>query len=103
MPYLIPLPFLAGVAGWITTEMGRQPWIVQGLLTTAQGISPNLTVADVMTSLVGFTLVYGALGVIMVRLMYKFARQGTEAALKQSVDVEEYPTSGELFPVGAQD
>ena len=103
MPYLIPLPFLAGVAGWITTEMGRQPWIVQGLLTTAQGISPNLTVADVMTSLVGFTLVYGALGVIMVRLMFKFARQGTEAALKKSVDVEEYHTPGDLFPVGAQD
>jgi cytochrome d ubiquinol oxidase subunit I len=103
MPYLIPLPFVAGVAGWVTTEMGRQPWIVQGLLTTAQGISPNLTVADVITSLVGFTLVYGALGVIMVRLMYKFARQGTEAALKKSVDVEEFPSSGELFPVGAQD
>jgi cytochrome d ubiquinol oxidase subunit I len=103
MPYIIPLPFLAGVAGWITTEMGRQPWIVQGLLTTAQGISPNLTFADVATSLVGFTLIYGALGVIMVRMMYKFARQGTEAALKKSVDVEEYPTSGELFPVGAQD
>lgn len=103
MPYLIPLPFLAGVAGWVTTEMGRQPWIVQGLLTTAQGISPNLTVTDVAISLVGFTLVYGALGVIMVRLMYKFAREGTEAALKKSVDVEELPGSGELFPVGAQD
>jgi cytochrome bd ubiquinol oxidase subunit I len=103
MPYLIPLPFLAGVAGWVTTEMGRQPWIVQGLLTTAQGISPNLTAADVTISLVGFTLVYGALGIIMVRLMYRFARQGTEAALKKSVDVEEFPGSGELFPVGAQD
>ncbi|MGE5462207.1 MAG: cytochrome ubiquinol oxidase subunit I [Syntrophothermus sp.] len=103
IPYTIPLPFVAGVAGWITTEMGRQPWIVQGLLTTAQGISPNLTVADVATSLVGFTLVYSALGVIMFRLMYKFARQGTEAALKKSVDVEEFPASGELLPVGAQD
>jgi cytochrome bd-type quinol oxidase subunit 1 len=58
---------------------------------------------DVAVSLIGFTLVYGALGVIMVRLMYKFARQGTEAALKKSVDVEEFPGSGELFPVGAQD
>ncbi|MGE5377475.1 MAG: cytochrome ubiquinol oxidase subunit I [Bacteroidota bacterium] len=103
MPYTIPLPFIAGVAGWVTTEMGRQPWIVQGLLTTAQGISPNLTVPDVTISLVGFTLVYGALGVIMVRLMYRFARQGTEAALKKSVDVEEYPSSGDFFPVGAQD
>jgi cytochrome d ubiquinol oxidase subunit I len=103
MPYTIPLPFIAGVAGWVTTEMGRQPWIVQGLLTTAQAISPNLTVTDVTISLVGFTLLYGALAVVMVQLMYKFARQGTEAALTKSVDVEEPISAGEIILVGAQD
>ena len=103
MPYIIPLPFMAGIAGWVTTEMGRQPWIVQGLLTTAQGISPNLTVIDVGISLAGFTAIYGALAVIMVRLMYRFARQGTEAALKKSVDVEELASSGDLILIGAQD
>jgi cytochrome d ubiquinol oxidase subunit I len=103
MPYTIPLPFIAGLAGWVTTEMGRQPWIVQGLLTTAQGISPNLSVTDVAISLVGFTALYSVLAVIMARLMFKFARQGTEAALKKSVDVEEPVSAGELIPVGAQD
>jgi cytochrome d ubiquinol oxidase subunit I len=103
MPYTIPLPFIAGVTGWVTTEMGRQPWIVQGLLTTAQAISPNLTVADVTTSLIGFSLVYSVLTFIMIKLMYKFARQGTEAALKKSVDVEETISAGDTVLVGAQD
>ncbi len=103
MPYIIPLPFIAGVAGWVTTEMGRQPWIVQGLLTTAKAISPNLTVIDVSISLVGFTAIYAALTVIMIKLMYRFAREGTEAALKKSVDVDD--PSSSLIPVyvGAQD
>jgi len=103
MPYTIPLPFIAGVAGWVTTEMGRQPWIVQGLLTTAQAISPNLTVADVTISLAGFTLLYGVLAVVMVKLMYKFARQGTEAALTKSVDLEGSISAGDVILVGAQD
>jgi cytochrome d ubiquinol oxidase subunit I len=103
MPYLIPLPFLAGVAGWVTTEMGRQPWIVQGLLTTAQAVSPALTVLDVSISLIGFTILYGALTVIMVKLLYRFARQGTEAALKKSVNADD--PSSPLIPlyVAAQD
>jgi cytochrome bd ubiquinol oxidase subunit I len=103
MPYIIPLPFLAGVAGWVTTEMGRQPWVVQGLLTTVQAVSPNLTVLDVSISLVGFTAIYTVLTVIMIKLMYRFAREGTEAALKKSVDVDD--PSNPLIPVyiGAQD
>jgi cytochrome d ubiquinol oxidase subunit I len=84
--------------------MGRQPWIVQGLLTTAQAVSPNLTVTDVSISLAGFVTIYLALSIIMIRLIYRFARQGTEAALKKSVDVElPNNTSGTLIPVGAQD
>jgi len=71
------------------------------LLTTAQAISPNLTVLDVSISLVGFTLVYSALAVVMVKLMWRFARQGTEAALSKSVDVAEAVPLGSL--VGAQD
>lgn len=103
MPYLIPLPFIAGVAGWVTTEMGRQPWIVQGLLTTAQAVSPNLTVAMVSTTLVSFTLLYSVLALVMFRLMYKFARQGTQAALTKSVDVEEPTNTGNIIIIGAQD
>ena len=102
LPYMIPLPLIAGVAGWVTTEMGRQPWIVQGLLTTEKAISPNLTPGMVAISLVGFSLVYFGLAVVMVRLMYRFARQGTEAALRKSVDVDESDQAMEIVMVGAQ-
>jgi len=103
MPYMIPLPFLAGVAGWVTTEMGRQPWVVQGMLTTAQAISPNLTVLDVSISLIGFTVVYAALTVIMVKLLYRFARESTEAALKKSVDADNPTSPLAAAYIGAQD
>ncbi|MEJ5223936.1 MAG: cytochrome ubiquinol oxidase subunit I, partial [Anaerolineales bacterium] len=87
MPYTIPMPFIAGVAGWVTTEMGRQPWVVQGLLRTEQAISPNLTAPDVAISLVGFTAIYAILTWVMIRLMMRFATQETSLALFKSVDV----------------
>jgi cytochrome d ubiquinol oxidase subunit I len=103
MPYTIPLPFIAGIAGWITTEMGRQPWIVQGLLTTAQAVSPNLTVTSVSISLVGFTLVYSFLTYILIKLMRRFALEGTEAALKKSVDLADADQLMIPIYTGAQD
>jgi cytochrome d ubiquinol oxidase subunit I len=99
LPWAIPLPFVAGIAGWVTTEMGRQPWVVNGLLRTEQAISPNLTVTDVTITLIGFTLVYSTLTGLMIYLMHKFATQTTEAALSKSVEV--YQPIPAL--VGAQD
>jgi len=99
MPWSIALPFIAGIAGWVTTEMGRQPWVVQGLMTTQQAISPNLTPADVMISLIGFSLIYSVLTFITFTLMRRFAIQGTLAALTKSVPIAESP----LALVGAQD
>ena len=69
---LLPLlPLLANSFGWIFTETGRQPWLVFGLLRTASGVSPGTTGAEVLTSLIGFTVLYGALAVVEVRLMLK--------------------------------
>jgi cytochrome d ubiquinol oxidase subunit I len=56
------LPFIANTTGWIFTEVGRQPWIVYGLMTTAKGVSP-VTTADLAFTLVVFVLVYAAVGV----------------------------------------
>lgn len=70
----IPLPFIANTAGWIFTEMGRQPWVVQGLLETANAVSPNVSAWEVATTLIGFTLIYGLLAVIDLWLMLKYAR-----------------------------
>jgi cytochrome d ubiquinol oxidase subunit I len=74
---LLPLaPLLGNSFGWIFTEMGRQPWIVFGLMPTAAGVSPNVGTGEVLTSLIGFTLVYGLLAVIEVRLLIRTIRAG---------------------------
>ncbi|MGO9342486.1 MAG: cytochrome ubiquinol oxidase subunit I [Acidimicrobiales bacterium] len=67
------LPFLANMTGWIFTEVGRQPWIVYGLMKTVKGVSP-VTTADVAFTLVGFVLVYAVLGAIDAVLMVRAAR-----------------------------
>ena len=73
----IASPFLANTVGWIFTEMGRQPWIVYGLLKTVQAELAQLSpMADVAFTLGGFVLLYTVLGVIDVILMYRSARHG---------------------------
>jgi len=86
-PALLILPYLANASGWILTEMGRQPWIVYGLLKVQDGVSPNLTPLDLLISLIGYTAVYGTLAVAMVKLMVRYAQAGPDAAMHESVDV----------------
>ena len=76
----IAAPFLANTAGWIFTEMGRQPWIVFGLLKTGAAGSPSVSLADAALTLGGFTLLYTVLGIIDVGLMYRAARGGLATA-----------------------
>src|SRR5689334_12930181 len=70
------LPLVANCFGWIFTETGRQPWLVFGLLPTASGVSPGTTAGEVITSLVGFTILYGVLAVVEVKLMLRTVRGG---------------------------
>ena len=70
----IALPYIAATAGWILTEMGRQPWIVQDLLKTSQAVSPSLSTATIAASLGVFVLLYVALGVVDFVLMRRYAR-----------------------------
>ncbi|MEU0520555.1 cytochrome ubiquinol oxidase subunit I [Streptosporangium sp. NPDC006007] len=74
----IGLPFLANSLGWIFTEMGRQPWTVFGVMRTAAAVSPGVDIPEVAITLVGFTLLYGVLAAIEVRLLLKFIRIGPE-------------------------
>jgi cytochrome d ubiquinol oxidase subunit I len=76
LPFAIALPYLSNTAGWILTEVGRQPWVVFGLLKTQDAVSPILTPGLIWISLIGFTLVYGALMVVDVYLLRKFAQLG---------------------------
>jgi cytochrome d ubiquinol oxidase subunit I len=72
----IALPFFANWMGWIFTEMGRQPWVVFGLLKTAGGLSFSVGGGSVLTSLLAFTALYGLLAVIDGYLMLKVAQAG---------------------------
>jgi cytochrome bd ubiquinol oxidase subunit I len=73
----IALPFLGNATGWIMTEVGRQPWIVFGLLQTSHAASPNVGVASVLISLIVFTLLYGALAIVDVYLLVRYAKADT--------------------------
>jgi cytochrome d ubiquinol oxidase subunit I len=59
--YSVPLGFIAVIAGWTTTEVGRQPWTVYGLLRTADSVSPSLTGWNVLVSLIGYMIAYGTI------------------------------------------
>jgi cytochrome d ubiquinol oxidase subunit I len=74
IPALV-LPYLANSTGWMLTEVGRQPWIVQGLMTLDQAVSPNVTPEMLLISLIGFTLLYGVLMAADIYLLQKYARQ----------------------------
>ncbi|PTT18734.1 cytochrome ubiquinol oxidase subunit I [Microbacterium sp. HMWF026] len=73
-----PLPMLASLVGWVFTEMGRQPWIVFGLMLTQDGVSPSVPGWSVLISLVAFTLVYLSLAIVEFGLIVKFAQKGPD-------------------------
>ena len=79
MMFAIPLPYIAVEMGWVVTEVGRQPWIVYGLMKTAAAVSP-ITTTQVFISLIGFILVYGLLGAVGLYLMVKTVKEGPKAA-----------------------
>jgi cytochrome d ubiquinol oxidase subunit I len=69
------LPFAMNTAGWFLTESGRQPWIVQGIMLTKNGISPTLSTSWLWISLIGFILLYATLGIVDLLLMLRYSRQ----------------------------
>jgi len=69
------LPFLMNTAGWLLTESGRQPWIVQGIMLTKNGISSSVSATSIVISLVVFVLLYGVLATVDLMLMLKYSRQ----------------------------
>ncbi|WP_460772365.1 cytochrome ubiquinol oxidase subunit I [Microbacterium sp. GXF7504] len=73
-----PLPLLGSLVGWVFTEMGRQPWIVFGLMLTEDGVSPNVPGWNVLVSLIAFTAIYAALAVVEFGLILKAAKKGPE-------------------------
>jgi cytochrome bd ubiquinol oxidase subunit I len=74
--WAVALPLLANSMGWIFTEMGRQPWTVFGVLKTIDSVSPSVSTAEVVTSLSVLTALYGALAVVELILMIRYAKAG---------------------------
>ena len=72
------LPVFANSWGWIFTEVGRQPWIVYGLMTTSTGVSPSVSAGEVWVSMIAYTLVYLVLAVIEVKLFLTYVRRGAD-------------------------
>ena len=83
--WAVALPLLGNAAGWLFTETARQPWLVYGLLRTRDGVSTNVGSGAVLASLVGFTLLYGVLGVICYRLVRRIAHAGPDPVLPPPV------------------
>ncbi|AWI29896.1 cytochrome ubiquinol oxidase subunit I [Streptomyces tirandamycinicus] len=83
--WTLGFPLIANSWGWIFTEMGRQPWVVYGVLRTRDAVSPGVSQGEVLTSMIVFTLVYAILAVIEVKLLVKYVKAGppelTEADL----------------------
>jgi cytochrome bd ubiquinol oxidase subunit I len=73
--WAVVTPFLMNTAGWMLTENGRQPWIVQGLMKTINANSPSVTATDIWISLIAFVLIYIALGAADLVLMLRFGRK----------------------------
>jgi cytochrome d ubiquinol oxidase subunit I len=86
------LPLAASSFGWIFTEMGRQPWVVFGLMETSAGVSPGVSAGEALTTLVGFTALYAALAVVEFRLLLTYIRKGLpDADPPQRVDDPDAP------------
>ncbi len=87
-------PVIANSFGWIFTEMGRQPWTVVGLFKTQDSVSPSVSGAAVLTSLIIFTAVYGILAIIELGLVVKFVKIGPPTEVEALASIERRPGGG---------
>ena len=78
--WAVALPFVMNTAGWMLTENGRQPWIVQGLMKTSDGVSPSVSVTEIWISIAAFALAYLTLGAANLILMLRYARRDLPAS-----------------------
>jgi cytochrome d ubiquinol oxidase subunit I len=78
----VPLPYIANTAGWMTAELGRQPWLIHGLLRTAHGTSPRVAAGNVWFTLLGFMGMYVILSILWLFLIYREIVHGPEPGAK---------------------
>jgi len=78
--FMTPFPYIATTAGWMTAELGRQPWLIYGLMRTASGISPHVSSGNGLFTLLGFMGLYMVLGILFLFLVWHEIEQGPETA-----------------------
>lgn len=88
--YMIPMPFVAVLAGWVVTESGRAPWLVYGMMTHAEGVTPSLTGPMALFTLVGYVLVYAVVFYAGIYYLTRVVRNGM-------LPKEERETAGDNF------
>jgi cytochrome d ubiquinol oxidase subunit I len=93
----LPLPWIASELGWFVAEVGRQPWVIEGVLPTFLAVS-SISAGNVLTTLIGFILFYSCLAVVDVYLMVKTIRLGPTAVLAPPAA----PLAGHAVPVSAK-
>jgi cytochrome d ubiquinol oxidase subunit I len=71
-----PLPYIANTAGWMTAEIGRQPWVVYGLIRTSEGYSKYVSAANGLFTLLGFMGIYSVLSILFIVLVYQIIQKG---------------------------
>jgi cytochrome bd ubiquinol oxidase subunit I len=76
---LAPFPYIANIFGWMTAELGRQPWLAYGLIRTAQGVSPQVGAGNVLFTLIGFAGMYSVLSALFLFLIYFEVQRGPTA------------------------
>ncbi len=86
--FAAPFGFIAVIAGWVTTETGRQPWMVYGLLRTVDSVSPSLTGWDVLVSLLGYIIAYAVIFPSGWIVMSRIVRRGPEVMVAEDEEVE---------------
>ncbi len=89
-----PFPYIATTAGWITAEVGRQPWLIYGLMRTAQGSSAEVSAGNAMFTLMGFAGMYSLLSVLFLYLVYHEVQQGPEASAVETAERAAVQASG---------
>ena len=74
----VPFPYIANIAGWMTAEMGRQPWLIYGLMRTMQGVSPQVSAGNGLFTLLGFMGMYMLLGILFLFVVAREIARGPE-------------------------
>lgn len=98
LKWMVPVifvPFIGNSFGWIMSEIGRQPWVVNGLMKTEDGISPNVSANQILFSLISFSTIYTILGIVMVVLFIKVIQRGPNEKPKADVSATDpFETGG---------